>query len=40
MPPNVTAFIKELIPIVMFDFIGKYWKWREHPNVISFDFEG
>ena len=24
----------------MFDLLGKYWKWREHPNVIPFDFEG
>jgi len=40
MPPNITAFIKKLIPIVMFDFLGKFWKWREHPDFIRFDFEG
>ncbi len=40
MPPNVTAFMKELIPIVMFDYIEKYWKWREHPDFIPFDFQG
>jgi len=34
MPPNLTAFMKELISIVFFDYISKYWKWREHPNFI------
>ena len=40
MPPNLTAFMKEYIAIVKFDFIGQYWNWKEHPNLISFDFEG
>ena len=40
MPPNVTAFLKNLIPIVMFDYLIKVWNWRNHPDVISFDFEG
>ena len=40
MPPHVTTFLKNLIPVVTFDFIDKIWKWKKHPNMIAFDYEG
>ena len=39
MPPNVTSFFKALIPIVMFDFIGMFWNWQDHPDFIKFDYD-
>jgi hypothetical protein len=37
VPPNVTAFYRTIIPVVMFDFLDMLWKWEEHPEIIVFD---
>ncbi len=37
VPPNVTAFYRTIIPVVMFDFLDMVWKWEEHPEIIVFD---
>lgn len=40
VPPNVTAFFKTIIPVVMFDLLDMFWDWKENPQVLVFDEEG